>query len=186
MLPEEEEDQENVDGGSNVNKEDNVANMDNTQLLNTSIQGSSSKPEQNVPNPTEMISPCNPNPNPKHNCNPNPSPEAGNIIDFNPEIGTKTKGSAGKQLPMVASSPSNQPLKVTKENLNNLFIPKPIQNQMVQQTDGIQEDEQCERGGKDLDAESTAQKFMNTAKQGDISPRLMDKAKSIGRWRKKQ
>lgn len=64
---------------------------------------------------------------------------------------------------MVVSSPNNQPLKVAKEHFNKLLIPKPIHNQMVQQTDGMEEDEQCERGSKDLDAESTIQNIMNAA-----------------------
>lgn len=39
--------------------------------------------------------------------------------------------------------------------------------------------------GKDLDAESTCQNFRNVARQGDISPRFMEKGKSVGRGRKK-
>lgn len=40
--------------------------------------------------------------------------------------------------------------------------------------------------GKDLDEESTAQNFMNVARQGDLSPRLIAKGKSTGKCRKKQ
>lgn len=43
------------------------------------------------------------------------------------------------------------------------------------------------RGPKgEMDAESTTQKFINVARQGDISPRQMEIGKSAGRGKKKQ
>lgn len=43
-----------------------------------------------------------------------------------------------------------------------------------------------EKSGKDLDEESTTQNFLNVAKRGDISPRLIEKVKSAAKGRRKQ
>lgn len=40
--------------------------------------------------------------------------------------------------------------------------------------------------GKDLDEESTAQNIINVARQGDISPRHIEKGKSAAKGNKKQ
>lgn len=50
----------------------------------------------------------------------------------------------------------------------------------------MEDDDQHARGGKDLYEESTAQNFRNAARQGDISPRFVEKGKSIGKSRRKQ
>ncbi|XP_070022141.1 uncharacterized protein [Nicotiana sylvestris] len=41
------------------------------------------------------------------------------------------------------------------------------------------------RAGQDLDEESTTQNFQNVARQGDLSPRIVEKAKSAAKERKK-
>lgn len=43
-----------------------------------------------------------------------------------------------------------------------------------------------ENKGKDLDEKSTAQNFINVARQGDLSPRQVDKGRSNDKGRKKQ
>lgn len=43
-----------------------------------------------------------------------------------------------------------------------------------------------EHAAKDMDDESTAQNFLNIAKQGDLSPRHIDQVKSDAKGRKKQ
>lgn len=40
--------------------------------------------------------------------------------------------------------------------------------------------------GKDLDEKSTAQNFINVARQGDISPRQMEKGKAAAKGKKKK
>lgn len=63
---------------------------------------------------------------------------------MNPNVAGKVNGavSAGKKIPVVSSSPKNQPLKVAKETLNNLLIPKPVLNQVVHQNIEMEEDDQ--------------------------------------------
>lgn len=56
----------------------------------------------------------------------------------------------------------------------------------MQQHLATHEENQYEGRGKDFDEESTTQNFMNMARQGDLSPRHMDKVKSVGKGRKKQ
>lgn len=58
---------------------------------------------------------------------------------------------------------------------------------MVEQMNSIiDKGENMEKSGKDLDEESTTQNFLNVAKRGDISPRLIEKVKSAAKGRRKQ
>lgn len=64
---------------------------------------------------------------------------------------------------------------VQKENTTKNLIPKPTKNQMVTQEFNDDEEQNQRAKGRDMDAESTAQNFMNVARQRDIFPRQMEK-----------
>lgn len=66
------------------------------------------------------------------------------------------------------------------------MIHKPTVNQIVaaEQQQIIEEDTVGK--GRDLDAESTCQNFNKVARKGDISPRFMEKGKSVGKRKEKQ
>lgn len=46
--------------------------------------------------------------------------------------------------------------------------------------------DEVERASRDIDQESTVQNFQSVARLGDLSPRYLEKAKSIAKGRKKQ
>lgn len=69
------------------------------------------------------------------------------------------------------------------EKTGTSLIPKPVKSQLVNQ---VEHDGDRAIGGKDMDEESTAQNLLNIARQGDLSPRQIEKGKSTGKGRKKQ
>ncbi|XP_070040273.1 uncharacterized protein [Nicotiana tomentosiformis] len=108
----------------------------------------------------------NPNPNPISKPNPNPNdtvaakPISGDPID----PGDKIK--------------DNQPhIDPQKENVSKNLIPKSFKNQLTTKDVQAEDEDTQLRKGKDLDAESTTQNFMHVARQGDISPRKMEKGR---------
>lgn len=75
---------------------------------------------------------------------------------------------------------------IMKEKGDKCLTIKTAKNQMTVK-DVQAEDEDSQMGkGKDLDAESTTQNFMHVTRQGNISPRPMDKGRSAGRGKKRQ
>lgn len=73
-----------------------------------------------------------------------------------------------------------------KDNTSKNTIPKPIKNQVMVR-EHYNEDEENQLGRRrDLDRRSSTQNFRNVARQGDLSPRYMEKTKSAGRGRKKK
>lgn len=112
---------------------------------------SSSKKKEKPPRITETTEIARPNPN--------TSRVDGTLTTFNPNTTGNGENDipAVKNLPEVSNSPRNQPLKVAKENLNKLMIPKHVQTQIVDQHVALEEEEPQTRGGKDLDEESTTQ-----------------------------
>jgi len=74
---------------------------------------------------------------------------------------------------------------IQKKNISKNLIPKPIHNQLIVQDNA--EEEQLKRNkGKNMDAESTTQNFINVSRKGDISPRQIETGKSAVRGKKKQ
>lgn len=69
---------------------------------------------------------------------------------------------------------------------NCALAPKSVKTQMVKQNKNDEEENNVEKNGPDMDEESTTQNFMHIARQGDLSPRVIDKVKSAGRGKKKQ
>ncbi|XP_019231592.1 PREDICTED: uncharacterized protein LOC109212408 [Nicotiana attenuata] len=73
-----------------------------------------------------------------------------------------------------------------KANEDKLMMHKSTKNQIATTEQQKDMEDDTSSKGRDLDAESTCQNFRNVARQGDISPRFMEKGKSAGRGRKKQ
>lgn len=73
-----------------------------------------------------------------------------------------------------------------KENASKSLIQKPIKTQMVAHWEDKGYEENLGVMGRDLDEETSAQNFLNVAKQADLSPRLIDKGRSTCRGKKKQ
>lgn len=66
------------------------------------------------------------------------------------------------------------------------MVPKHANTQLSKQNNNIEEETKEDIHGQDMDEEYTAQNFKHIARQDDLSPRVMDKVKSVGRGRKKQ
>nr|XP_016509082.1 PREDICTED: uncharacterized protein LOC107826604 [Nicotiana tabacum] len=62
----------------------------------------------------------------------------------------------------------------------------PMRNQLAAQQKDHGNNENVGGKWRDMDEESTARNFMNVARQGDLSPREIEKGKSAGRGKKKQ
>lgn len=77
-------------------------------------------------------------------------------------------------------------LKLQKKIEEHAMAPKPRKSNIVAALGDNDVDDQVDRLGKDLDAKSTTQNFLNVAKQGDLSPRHIDKVKTTAKGRKKQ
>ncbi|XP_070032135.1 uncharacterized protein [Nicotiana tomentosiformis] len=79
-------------------------------------------------------------------------------------------------------------LKLQKKGEEQAMVPK-LQKPNTVDALGVNDandvDEEVDRTCKDLDQESTAQNFLNVARQGDLSPRHIEKAKSAAKGRKK-
>lgn len=87
---------------------------------------------------------------------------------------------------LVVPSPSLQMKNVETCSSTKIALPKGWKKQLILQEDDGVDDDNEDKGGKDLDKESTAQNFKNAARQGDISSRQREKGKSVGKGRKKQ
>ncbi|XP_016484601.1 uncharacterized protein LOC107805125 [Nicotiana tabacum] len=72
-----------------------------------------------------------------------------------------------------------------KEKGCETLIPKHVRTELGTQVNTKEYVGILGTDGKDLDDESTTQNFLNIARQGDISPRQMEKGKLAGRGRKK-
>lgn len=70
--------------------------------------------------------------------------------------------------------------------ISKSLIPKPIKNQLVPNENNGEDTEKLRGAGKDMDEESTTQNFQNVTRKGDLSPRHVDRRKSVGQGRKKQ
>lgn len=85
----------------------------------------------------------------------------------------------------------NVPLNLTmlqnKENVREQAVISTQKNSNIVTAEGDKEvGVQADHAVKDLDEESTAQNCLNVAKQGDLSPRHIEKVKSAVKGRKKQ
>lgn len=56
---------------------------------------------------------------------------------------------------------------------------------LTKENKSVEEENKEDTHGQDMDEESTAQNFKHIARQGDLSPRVMDKVKSAGRGKKR-
>lgn len=74
----------------------------------------------------------------------------------------------------------------TQEKVNSFLVQKPVKTHIVTHLQQGEVHGNLEVQGKDLDEEYTIQNFINIARQGDISPRQIEKGKSTGKGRKKQ
>lgn len=73
------------------------------------------------------------------------------IATVNPTKKNKGAEVPGKNL----SAPSDVGHTIAKENISRAIIPKPVTNQMVQQTGKIEDEGNADRTGRDMDEEST-------------------------------
>lgn len=131
-MADEEDDQDNLSCDTNVNKEVNVSNVGGDAMKKSIVHEISSKERENFPKTNETVT------------IPNPSPIGETLAIVNPNVAGNVNGAvlARKKIPVVSSSPKNQPLNVAKETLNNLLIPKPVLNQVVHQNVEMEEDDQ--------------------------------------------
>lgn len=130
------------------------------------ISEPSPKPPDKPSNPKPLIPDISPNTNPNLT-----------LLET-----TLTDASAGNDGPVLSAAPVNQ--RAPKENY--IVVPKPIKNQLSRQHQMVEEENNGERIGKDMDEETTTQNFTNIARQCDLSPRQIDKVNSFGRGKKKQ
>lgn len=93
---------------------------------------------------------------------------------------------ATKNMSVVISPKNDQLLKMPKISVNKSLIPKPVKNKLVNQEVVHDEEGNNAKKGRDLDEESAVQNFMNVARQGDFSPRQIEKGKSVDKGRTKQ
>lgn len=102
----------------------------------------------------------------------NRNPDQGNLeLKGNAEVSAKSPGVIEQMI---------------KDNAAKILIPKPTKNQIAAAEQQKKMEDNTGGKGRDLDVESTSQNFMNIARQGDLSPKHIEKGKSVGRGRKKQ
>lgn len=121
--------------------------------------------------------------------NPNPTVTLVVTPDMNPNTTVQTPATVNPNPNTDLQGnkvPVNKVLNEEKENTSKAVVPKPVKTQLTKQTAALEEEDNVEGKGKDMDEESITHNFRKVARQGDLSPRHLDKAKSTGKDRKKQ
>ncbi|XP_019257603.1 PREDICTED: uncharacterized protein LOC109235805 [Nicotiana attenuata] len=170
-----------------TSKENKADQGEDIEVINQKKTGTGDQPDQKLisSSPIKELPPAKPNIEPDIPFAVDTGTEGViiHIEGIGEEHGKSKEDAAGDN---VKNTKMLQPSDEGQKNSQRSLIPNPIGNQIEFPVENEGNADNLEGKGRDLDAESTCQNFRNIAKQGDLSPRYLDKGKSVGRGKKGQ